>query len=228
VRLPDLPAGFSTTREGLRALACYVIAPARKARTGHIGLEPVAEGFGTPPTGDGFRLAVRGASLVREPGGETAPIVTLRGAAEFAGVELLSDPGVGTDIPAFRPDDDLGVEEAGSLALGTWYRFGAGVIDGLRREGRRVGDTQLWPEHFDLAATFEGIAGAKTNVGFSPGDGYSDEPYLYAGPWDTSAIEGEFWNAPFGASVRRSVLLATSDPGGSARDFVETALHLVG
>jgi hypothetical protein len=38
------------------------------------------------------------------------------------------------------------------------------------------------------------------NLGGSPGDGFSDEPYLYVGPWTSDRPgDSEFWNAPFGA-----------------------------
>jgi hypothetical protein len=63
MNLDPLPSTFAATRESLRALACYVISPARKARTGHISLEPTEGGFGTPPFDDGYRIAIRGARL---------------------------------------------------------------------------------------------------------------------------------------------------------------------
>src|SRR5207342_1209321 len=71
--LDPLPATFGETREGLRTLACYVIAPERKARTGRIGLRPTGDGFGTPPFEDGSRVLVRGDRLARQPG-DTVPI----------------------------------------------------------------------------------------------------------------------------------------------------------
>jgi hypothetical protein len=58
---------------GLWTLACYVIAPERKARTGRIGLRPTGDGFGTPPFEDGSRVVVRGDRLARVPG-EAVPI----------------------------------------------------------------------------------------------------------------------------------------------------------
>ena len=62
-----------------------------------------------------------------------------------------------------------------------------------------ISEAQLWPEHFDLAVTVELANGAKVNVGFSPGDSFSAEPYAYVGPFDTAGLDGEYWNAPFGA-----------------------------
>ena len=110
-RRVSCPATFPGTRDGLHALACFVLAPARKAVTGRIGLRPVPGGFGTPPLPDGSRLLVRGATLIREPGGPAA-ITTVRAAAELAGVTLAADPGVGSDLPPFEPDRPLAIDEA--------------------------------------------------------------------------------------------------------------------
>ena len=63
--MDDLPPTFTATRNGLHRLACFVISPARKARTGRIGLRATGDGFGTPPFDDGSRIAVRGADLAR-------------------------------------------------------------------------------------------------------------------------------------------------------------------
>ena len=198
--LPDLPPEYASTRESLRALACYVISPARKARTGRIGLRPVGEGFGTPPFEDGTRIVVRGDQLARDPG-ESTPITTLRAGAEFLGIDLSPDPGVGRDLPPFAPDEELAVDRTSSLLLGGWYALGQQVLDELTRTrpAGSVSEAQLWPEHFDLAVTVELEGGAKVNVGFSPGDSFSDQPYAYVGPHDTAGLQGPYWNAPFGA-----------------------------
>jgi hypothetical protein len=200
--LPALPDLYASTRESLRALACYVISPARKTRTGRIGLRPAAGGFGTPPFEDGTRIVVRGGELAFDPGQATR-ITTLRTCAGFVGVDLSPDPGVGRDLPPYTPDDDLAVDADASRVLGGWYAFGQQVLDDLavRWSAGRVSEAQVWPEHFDLAVTV-GLADArKVNIGFSPGDAFSAEPYLYVGPQDTTGLSGTFWNAPFGAYV---------------------------
>src|SRR5262245_47549041 len=69
------------TRESWRALACFVVAPARKRDTGRIGLAPIVEGFATPPLRDDSRIAVIGDRLQRADGGH-ATITTLRDAAD--------------------------------------------------------------------------------------------------------------------------------------------------
>jgi hypothetical protein len=207
--LAPLPPTFATTREGLHRLACFVVAPARKARTGHIGLRATADGFGTPPFDDGSRVVVRGAELV--VGGRRAPITTLRDGAALVGIELSRDPGVGRDLPPFEPDADLAVDAAASLALGAWYAFGDAALARIEVAGATASEAQLWPEHFDLAVTLTLASGAGVNVGFSPGDGASAEPYVYVGPHDTTGRDDPFWNAPFGALRTYGDVLAGTD-----------------
>lgn len=225
--LGPLPTTFATTREALRALACYVVAPARKARTGRIGLEPFGEGFATPTFDDGSRLAVEGGELRWVPG-DAIPITTVQAAAEWAGVTLSADPGVGHDLPPFTPEARLAVDGAASRALGAWYAFGERVLDGLPAgEGRVVSAAQLWPEHFDLAVVVERTGAGGVNVGCSPGDDGHRDPYVYVGPHDLSGLDGDFWNAPFGALLPYATLAAAPDPVATAIDFVATGLDLL-
>jgi len=65
---------------------------------------------------------------------------------------------------------------------------------------------QLWPEHFDVGMNIEGA-----NFGCSPGDDGHPEPYVYVGPWDRSGLSGDYWNAPFGALLPYTDLLAARD-----------------
>jgi hypothetical protein len=227
--VPTLTAPPSTlvaTREALRALACYGIAPARKARTGRIGLRPTGDGIGTPPFDDGSRIVVRADRLIVEPGRDV-PITTVRAAAELLGVALSPDPGVGSELPPYAPDDDLAVDAAASRWLGTWYAFGSHQLDRLaeRREGT-VSEAQLWPEHFDLAVTVD-LDREGVNVGFSPGDTSLPAPYVHVGPHDTSGLEGRYWNAPFGAVVSYDELIAADDPDDTAAEFIENGLRLL-
>lgn len=223
--LGPLPPTFAATREALRSLACYVIAPARKASTGRIGLRPIPGGFGTPFFDDGSRLVVRGVEVGREPG-TAATITTLRAAAALVGLELSGDPGVGHDLPPYEPDADLAVDRDASTALGAWYAFGGLVLDRLpaRVLAGTVGSAQLWPEHFDLAVTVDVASGARANVGFSPGDGFEAEPYVYVGPVGAEPTDDPYWNAPFGAFLPYADLAASSDPAGAALGFVGEGL----
>jgi hypothetical protein len=214
-----LPDGFVATREAVHRLACYAIAPARRAATGRIGLRAYAGGIATPPFDDGSRISVDGVTLRR--GSRSVPITTVRAAAAFLGVELSDDPGVGTDLPPFVPDEPLGIDEVASFALGEWYAFGQGTIDGLT--GAELTEAQLWPEHFDLATVATVTGGAKANVGFSPGDGFSAEPYIYVGPHDFAGPGGGYWNAPFGAALPESAL--GDDRAAQASAFIEEGLR---
>jgi hypothetical protein len=227
--LPPLPARFGPTRDSLRALACYVVAPACKARTGHIGLRPVGGGFGTPPLDDGSRIVVRGDQLGWEAG-ESITITDLRGAAGFLDLGLSADPGVGHDLPPFVPDVDLAVDGEASLALGAWYALGQQVLDGLRDglSGATMSEAQLWPEHFDLAVTVHLESGAGVNIGFSPGDGFDAGPYAYVGPHATADLSDPYWNAPFGASLGYRSLTMTHDPAEAALAFILDGLVRLG
>lgn len=228
VLLHPLPPTFATTREALRALACYVLAPARKLRTGRIGLQPFGDGFATPPIVEGARLGVEADELRWIPG-EALPITTVRAGAVFAGVELTADPGVGDDLPPFEPDVPLPVDAEASRALGAWYAFGQRVLDEALPGAVdvSVSEATLWPEHFDLAVVVGLGGGANVNVGASPGDTYHDDPYFYVGPHDVSALDGDFWNAPFGALLPYSDLLASPSPLKAATDLVTAGIALV-
>lgn len=220
-----LPDSFATTRASLRALACYVISPSRKARTGRIGLHPFGGGFGTPPFDDGTRLVVHGAELAFAPGVQM-PITTLRAAAAFAGVSLSPDPGVGHDLPPFEPDLVLPVDRSSSLALGAWYALGHHVLEGLRPmlAGATVSEAQLWPEHFDYAVTVALPDGVHANVGFSPGDAFESDPYVYVGPHVTDGLTGDEWNAPFGAFLPYAGLASAEAPGAQVLAFIADRL----
>ena len=229
-----LPAAFRTTRESLHALACFVVSPARKARTGRIGLRPTGDGFGTPPFGDGSRIVVVGNRLAVDPGDGIA-ITTPRAAGAFLGIELTADPGVGTDLPPFEPDAQLTVDVDASLFLGEWYAVGQTVLaqlpDRLGARAASLSEAQLWPEHFDLAVVVELVGGRHVTVGFSPGDSFMDEPYVYVGPDDMTGIvmtgmEGEYWNAPFGACLPYSTI-DENHPAEAALRFIDKGFALV-
>jgi hypothetical protein len=229
-RLEPLPDGYAETREALRRLAVYVLSPARKAVAGRIGLQPAPGGFGTPVFGDGEQLRVEGATLHRQCAGspaETVPITSLAAAADFAGVKLSDDPGVGHDIPELGdPERPLPVSPDAALALGAFYAFSGAVLAEFKAEldggGHECSAVQLWPEHFDLGCNIDGV-----NFGCSPGDGYSAEPYVYVGPWNTDGLSGEYWNAPFGAVLSYRELLGAHHQREAALAFLRRGTGLV-
>ena len=227
--LGPLPPGFTETRDALHRVASHVLAPARKAATGRIGLRPTAGGFGTPPFGPGEQLRVEGVTLIRRRDGaeDKADITTLAAAADFAGVALTADPGIGHDPPPLGDADaELAVSAEAGAALGTWFAFAGSVLGAFRAEldasGRACSEVQLWPEHFDLGCSIEGV-----NFGCSPGDGFVAEPYVYVGPWNTDGFpDGGFWNAPFGAVLRYGELLAAADQEEAALAFLRRGADL--
>jgi hypothetical protein len=219
------PDRFAATRESLRALACFAISPALKARTGRIGLRSTGDGFGTPPFADGSRIVVRGDELIVEPGVSNR-ISTVRAAAELLGVELSADPGVGRDLPPFTPDDELDIDVAASRWLGAWYAFGARQLSRIRADefGATISEAQLWPEHFDIAVTIE-LGRGGVNVGVSPGDAAIAEPYAYVGPHDLDGLRAQYWNAPFGAALTHTDLRAGTDPDRAVAAFYDEGLR---
>ena len=134
-----------------------------------------------------------------------------------------------SDLPAFEPDADLAVDDAASRVVGAWFAFAESAIERIDRAGATVSDAQLWPEHFDLATIVQLPGGSQVNVGFSTGDAFSDEPYVYVGPHDLTALgSDDFWNAPFGALRSYSMLAATGDPAGTVDAFIVDGLDRAG
>ena len=195
------PTRLAATRDGLHRVAEHVLAAARHAAAGKIGLIPSPGGFRTPPFGaDGRFLAVDGTELVvgDAAGTRRTALTTIRAAAEFAGVT----PGAPAHV--YRPatpldlDEPLTIDADAARLLADWYRLGAEAMSRLATEipGDEPGAVVLWPEHFDV-----GMTAAAINYGASPGDDQMPEPYLYVSPHDGPPPgDPAFWNAPFGAA----------------------------
>ena len=80
----------------------------------------------------------------------------------------------------------------------------------------------LWPEHFDQAFYTEDADEARrANYGASPGDEGHREPYVYVGPWGSTA-PNDYWNAEHfnGAVLSLSELVAADDPTSVALQFL--------
>lgn len=190
---PELRA----TREALHRAAEHLLSAARKRATGDITLLPGPGGVHTPPLPDGTVVALDGAEVVvRGPDGERrAALTTLAAAAAAVGLEAgfpwtKHPPGT-----TFEPDRPLHVDRTAAAALAGWFATGDEVLTRLAGEIADDGPSppQLFPEHFDLGITARGV-----NYGFSPGDDFSPEPYVYVGPHEPPP-QDLFWNAPFGA-----------------------------
>ena len=193
---------YAETRDALRRLACYVIAPARKAVTGRIGLRPTPGGFGTPPFGADEQLRVAGTSLIRRAGGDgkSAPITSLAAAAAFAGVELSADPGIGSDLPRLgEPERRCRSRLRPVDAVGAWFAFSTSVLESSGPSSTPPAGPAPKPSSGRSTSTSAATSRASTSAA-SPGDGFVAEPYVYVGPWNTEGLpDGDFWNAAFGA-----------------------------
>jgi hypothetical protein len=208
------------TVHALQRVAVHVVARARQQATGRFSLRVTPGGFGTPEFGDDCRrVRVAGELLIVEsdaPGAASARALAIDGAslrdlAELAGVDVAAPLDVGHDTPDIG-DVDAPVALDDSIARGVaeWYRVVAAALDRVAATVPAASSAslaRLWPEHFDVSFDVAAQPDLRVNLGGSPGDGYSAEPYLYVGPWtDARPGAAQFWNTPFGAARRRSEL----------------------
>ena len=197
--LDDLTA----TRESLHQLAEHVLAAARYAADGRIGLKVVPGGIATPPFGiDGCTAAVIGTELiVADPTGTHGQdISTLREAATALGIDA-GGPSQAYELSTpCDQDAPLTMTNGAADQLAAWFSLAdAALCDFVGTHAAEDPSTiTLWPEHFDL-----GITMGACNYGASLGDAGRPEPYLYVGPHDAAARHGTspFWNEPYGAAV---------------------------
>lgn len=204
----------STTRDDLHRIAAHVLGRRRFAVSGHFGLRASPRGVATPAFGpEPEVLRVAGTILVRELGTKSRAMpmdgATLAELATFGGADLDDAFSAGPDTPAVGPTDEpLRLSAAELDALFAWFDLGWRVLDSVTAEtpsGSGRSTVQLWPEHFDAGCTLHLGPDAGVNLGFSPGDSFSNEPYAYVGPWGPERPgDPSFWNAPFGAAVPRS------------------------
>ena len=193
-------AQLVATRGGLHRVAEHLLAGDLWRRTRKIGLRATGNGFGQPETlVDGVRRRVRidGDALVVLDGDSErwTPLTSLAAAAAFAGCELGAPLGLYQAETSAEADDSLSVDPECAHLLGDCFHRAAAALESFRSANRAAHPSlaQVWPEHFDLAASFADI-----NFGMSPGDAGHETPYLYVGPWVPPAMD-EYWNRPFGA-----------------------------
>src|SRR5512140_3508845 len=124
-----LPPSYATTRESLHRLAEHVLAPARFAATGKIGLRQSPGGFATPPFGDSTRvIAVEGDQVViRERSNEAgrAPITTIGAAARLVGVAPGAPTQIYTPNTPLEIDAPLSVDTDAAEVIAMWYELTA-------------------------------------------------------------------------------------------------------
>jgi hypothetical protein len=191
-------------RRALHAVAEQVLAAARYAAEGRIGLVAAPDGFGTPPFGSGRRVQVQLDELIvtdaTEPRREQ--LTTLRRAGELVGVEPKAPP-VYPAATSFDLDRPLNIDRDAAEVIADWFALVDMALRQISAELTEPTEITLWPEHFDLA-----LSAAEVNYGGSPGDDEHDEPYLYVGPFARPLPAGGegFWNEPFGASLTRAAV----------------------
>ena len=209
------------------------MARARQQATGRFSLRVTPGGFGTPEFGDDARrVRVAHGTLIVERDAPGAPSSTahaihrasLRELADVVGVDLGAALDVGHDTPYLDdPEAALELDATGAGNVEHWFGVVAAALDRVvarvpAASGASV--ARLWPEHFDVAIDVAATPDVRVNLGGSPGDSFSGEPYLYIGPWTPDRPgDGDFWNAPFGAARTRSQLDA-GDLVGSAAEFL--------
>jgi hypothetical protein len=231
-RLEPLGAHHTATREALHQVAFFAIGPKRHAVNGKIGLRYTHNGFGTPFFGDDEQVRVVGDRLVHQSAGgvRSTAISTVREAAAFLGLPYRVDwfPSFHDPLAPVDPDTPLSVDPDASRAIGDWFGFATSVLEELRRTDGAIdaGRVQLWPEHFDPAIEMGSAdAGRRAGYGASPGDGSSEEPYLYVVPWAGVPDRSDpYWNAErFGGSLLPyRDLLDAADQRAVALDFFRT------
>jgi len=228
--LGEAPANLAATRVALHRLATYVIAPARHASNGKFGLRSTLGGFGTPFFGDDRQIRVVGDRLVDQVGdtARSAPITTLRAAAEFLSVDIDPETAAEHDSPPVGDiDEDLAIDAGSSAFLGRWFAMAFAALEAVRADAASTDPSrpQLWPGHFDPAIEV-GDEDHRGSYGASPGDDAIPEPYLYVSVWWADRIgldtNDPRWNAPSfpGALLRLSDFGSIDTPTG---DPVEVA-----
>src|SRR4051794_37374177 len=114
---------YVATRTAWHTLAERVLAPARHAATGRIGLRATGGGITTAPFGDDRSLALIGTELVIRDGAATprSTIPPLRAAAEAAGTEPDATTGVFPATTPADPDTPFDIDPAMAAALADWF-----------------------------------------------------------------------------------------------------------
>jgi len=225
------PPDFIRNRSNLHRLATYVIAPVRYAAAERFGLRSAPGGFGTPVFGADRRIRVEGANIIDERAGDrrSAPITTLRAAAEFLDTDIDEVTAAEHDTPpAGNPHEDLAVNPAAVEFLGTWFEVAFAALHAVRDDNESVdaSEPQLWPGHFDAAIEL-GDENHRASYGASPGDDTIDEPYLYVSVWWPDQLtldDSGFWNSETftGRVLRLRDFPADADPVDAASAFWRT------
>lgn len=231
-------ATHASTRSELHRVATHILARRRFAVGGRFGLRASPGGLATPVFGtEPETLRIAGDQLIREVGSASTstPLVgsSLRDLARLVGVDLQTPFDCGPDAPPPGDiDQPIALDLDAVSVMADWYDLGWRVLDtviaSLPAEAMPA-TIQLWPEHFDAGTTVRVSSGATVNLGCSPGDGFEVGPYVYVGPQKLPPLpSSDFWNAPFGAVLRRSDLSRQTGPAEQCIEFLQAGIALAG
>jgi len=179
-------ADLAGTRAALHGVAELLLAGPQYRAHGTIRLRVTPGGFATVREPelriDVDTLVVAGRRVVL-----TGTTYGQAGAA--AGIEAGAPVGVYREGSGAGLDDPVDIDPTHAAHLADCFALGDRALRRFAADQTPV----LWPEHFDLGITLDGV-----NYGVSPGDAAIPEPYAYVGPWQPRT--GDFWNVPFGAA----------------------------
>jgi hypothetical protein len=201
-RTGSLVDAIVPTRTALHMVAEHVLAPARYAANGRIGLAIGDGGFVTPPFGtEPTTIGLVDDEIVVRSGSEErrTRVTTLRQAAIFARSELGAPADVYPPATACEPDTPLAIDRSAARQIMSWYgQVDAALRRLLTQEGPddNVAEPTLWPEHLDVA-----IRVGDVNFGGLAGDETLADPYVYVGPSEQVIRDDHsFFTLPFGAA----------------------------
>jgi hypothetical protein len=240
-----------------RAARAYIEPKADDSHT-NLSWDRTLGGLATHPLADGSRLALRIADLTLLLLGPDASQLPLnhRSAADIGawlGSRLsakgLDPSALDKPLPYDMPGsaiasggryllDDL---ELALAELTEWYNNASRALDDMRQElvarGLRAPPVRCWPHHFDLDTLvyFDAQNSRSMGVGFSPGDGYYDEPYFYVSIYPAPdfasprALPVGHWHSHHftAAIVTAGRILDENDQGAAVGSFLTSATGII-
>jgi hypothetical protein len=214
-----------------RAARAYIPARPNGSHT-NLGWNDVLGGFITHALPDGTRLGLKVTDLtltvLEHTGTDTAVMLPLDGCSDaqvraWLGRQMAArglDPSALDDpppyeMPVLANGAVYAVAEFANLlgVLAVWYSNANATLGASRlsitERNLEAPPVRCWPHHFDLDTLVTIAPGRTTGVGFSPGDGFYNEPYfyvsLYPGP-DIASLPrlpaiGHWHMTPFTAAI---------------------------
>jgi hypothetical protein len=243
-----------------RAARAYIEPKADDSHT-NLGWDQALGGLATHPLPDGSQLALRIADLTLQLSGPDASQLSLEDRSDSdirtwlgprlnaKGLDPLSlDKPLPYDMPAsaIASGGRYLVDELKSALgeLSGWYDNASRALDDVQQQlmahGLRAPPVRCWPHHFDLDTLVH--FGARSaddtrtmGVGFSPGDGYYDQPYFYVSVYPALTVTtlpalpiGHWHSRDFtGAIATAGGILHESDQGSAVGSFLRSATDII-